>query len=82
MMKRAWMMGAIALTVVGAVPRASAHPTGHESRSVADCEKLPGTEVAGERGQCLRCVQRPRPHHFHPDMLKGDRCHPDNGRAQ
>ena len=56
-----------------------AHANGHESRTVADCEKLPGTEVAGERAQCLRCVQRPNPHHFHPDMPRGDRCHPNDG---
>jgi len=77
-MKKAILFAAF----LGAAPAAWAHPTGHESRSVADCERLPGTDAAGERGQCLRCVQRPKPHHFHPDMVKGDRCHPDNGRAQ
>jgi hypothetical protein len=59
---------------------AHAHSTGHESRTVADCEKLPGTETRGERGGCLRCVQRPRKHHFHPDYPAGRRCRPDNGK--
>jgi hypothetical protein len=77
-MKKAILL--VALTL--GAPVAMAHPTGHESRSVADCERLPGTDAAGERGQCLRCVQRPKPHHFHPDMVKGDRCHPDDGRPR
>ena len=81
-MKRGLLIGTLALLFAGAGSLAFAHSTGHESRTVADCEKLPGTQVAGERGQCLRCVERPRPHHYHPDMLKGDRCHPDNGRVQ
>lgn len=59
---------------------AQAHHTGHESRTVADCERLPGTAAAGERGGCLRCVQRPRKHHFHPDYPAGRRCRPDNGK--
>jgi hypothetical protein len=59
-----------------------AHPTGHESRTASDCEHLPGTAAAGERGQCLRCVGRPRPHHYHPDMAPGNRCHADNGQRQ
>jgi len=59
---------------------AQAHSTGHESRTVVDCEKLPGTATLGERGGCLRCVQRPRKHHFHPDYPAGKRCRPDNGR--
>jgi hypothetical protein len=58
---------------------AAAHSTGHESRTVAECERLPGTQMAGERGQCLRCVERPRPHHYHPDMVRGDRCHLNDG---
>ena len=76
------LVGIVLVAGLAAATQAIAHSTGHESRTVADCEKLPGTDVAGERGQCLRCVQRPHPHHFHPDMAKGDRCHPDNGRPQ
>jgi len=57
-----------------------AHSNGHESRTVADCEKLPGTEKAGERAQCLRCVERPVKHHYHPDYPAGERCRPDNGK--
>ncbi len=59
---------------------AFAHSTGHESRTVAQCEKLPGTASKGERAQCLRCIQRPKPHHYHPDYAKGNRCRPDNGK--
>ena len=56
------------------------HSTGHESRTVAECERLPGTEQVGERAHCIRCVTRPRPHHFHPDYPPGERCRPDNGK--
>jgi hypothetical protein len=61
-------------------PVAFAHSTGHESRTVADCEKLPGTAKSGERGACLKCVSLPKPHHFHPDYPQGNRCRPDNGK--
>ncbi len=61
-------------------PRVRAHSTGHESRTVAECERLPGTHLAGERAQCLRCVQRPVKHHYHPDYPAGERCRPDNGK--
>lgn len=81
MMMRNLMIATFGILFVAA-PFALAHPTGHESRTVADCEKLPGTATSGERGGCLACVQRPKPHHFHPDMTAGDRCHPDNGKAR
>lgn len=55
---------------------ASAHHNGHESRTVAECARLP----TPERGHCEECVQRPRPHHFHPDYPAGKRCRPDNGK--
>jgi hypothetical protein len=59
---------------------AAAHSNGHESRTVAQCERLPGTAEAGERAQCLKCVQRPKKHHYHPDYPAGDRCRPDDGK--
>ncbi len=59
---------------------AYAHSNGHESRTVAECEKLPGTEQAGERAQCLRCIERPVKHHYHPDYPAGKRCRPDDGK--
>jgi hypothetical protein len=59
---------------------AVAHPTGQEIRTVADCARLPGTDQAGERSHCIRCVTRPRPHHFHPEYPPGERCRPDNGK--
>lgn len=72
---------AVALAGVFGVPAASfAHSNGHESRTAAECERLPGTGQKGERAQCLRCVSRPRPHHYHPDYPAGNRCRPDDGK--
>jgi hypothetical protein len=68
----------VAATLVGSL--AAAHSNGHESRTPAQCERLPGTQAEGERAQCLRCVTRPKPHHYHPDYPAGERCRPDNGR--
>jgi len=59
---------------------ALAHSNGHESRTPAQCERLPGTEKEGERAQCLACVKRTKPHHYHPDYPAGERCRPDNGK--
>jgi hypothetical protein len=66
--------------LLAVAPRALAHHTGHESRTVAACEKLPGTAKSGERGACLRCVSLPKPHHYHPDYPQGNRCRPNNGK--
>lgn len=77
-LKRLALSCALALSLGGSA--AFAHDTGHESRSVTDCEKLPGTGKKGLRGACLRCVQRPKKHHFHPDYPGGRRCRPDNGK--
>jgi hypothetical protein len=71
---------AFAVVLALGAPIAFAHSNGHESRTVADCEKLPGTATEGERGQCLKCVQRPVKHHYHPDMKSGERCRPDDGK--
>jgi hypothetical protein len=75
---------AIAITaatlVFGSV--ALAHSTGHESRTTSDCEKLPGSQSAGERSQCLSCIARNTPNakwHYHPDNAAGNRCRPDDG---
>lgn len=59
---------------------AVAHSNGHESRTVAQCERLPGTQNEGERSQCIKCVTRPKKHHYHPDYPAGERCRPDNGK--
>jgi hypothetical protein len=59
---------------------AIAHSNGHESRTVAECERLPGTASEGERAQCLACVKRPAKHHYHPDYKPGERCRPDDGK--
>jgi hypothetical protein len=78
---KAWiLMGVGVLMMATAAPFAFAHNTGHESRTPADCEKLPGTAAGGERGHCLECVQRPKKHHYHPDYPAGDRCRPDDGK--
>ncbi len=72
-----------ALTLIGFSSAAPAHSNGHESRTVAQCEKLPGTATTGERAICLACVQRNKggeKFHFHPDYPAGDRCRPDDGK--
>ena len=74
------MLAGAALTMLVGAPIAWAHSNGHESRTVAECEKLPGTATAGERGQCLKCVQRAVKHHYHPDYAAGNRCRPDDGK--
>jgi hypothetical protein len=79
MKKFLWGSVAMVGLAVG-MPLAIAHDTGHESRTAADCEKLPGTAEAGERAQCLRCVARPVKHHYHPDFPAGKRCRPDDGK--
>ncbi|HEX2568393.1 MAG TPA: hypothetical protein VH877_02465 [Polyangia bacterium] len=77
-MKKIILYGAAgALLLVGwATTGAWAHSTGHESRTIADCEKLP----TPERQNCIKCVTRPVKHHFHPDYPPGERCRPDNGK--
>jgi hypothetical protein len=79
---RRWSFVALGLATLWAAstPLVAAHSNGHESRTVEQCERLPGTQTAGERAQCLRCVSRPRPHHYHPDYPPGGRCRPDNGQ--
>jgi hypothetical protein len=75
------MVVSAALFAFGSV--AFAHSTGHESRTVADCEKLPGTATTGERGGCLACIGKnsgATKFHFHPDYPAGDRCRPDDGK--
>ena len=74
------MFGAALSAVLAAHSIVLAHSNGHESRTVAECERLPGTAQAGERAQCLRCVSRPKPHHYHPDYAAGNRCRPDDGK--
>lgn len=79
-MKKLLMIAAVPLLFVSTAPTVWAHHTGHESRTPAQCQLLPGTQTTGERGNCLRCVSRPKPHHFHPDYPPGNRCRPDNGK--
>lgn len=62
---------------------ALAHSTGHESRTIADCEKLPGSDSTGERAACVNCINRntaAQKWHYHPDYPAGNRCRPDNGQ--
>ena len=77
-----WILAAVGFgaSLAAAIPLATAHSNGHESRTVAECERLPGTQNEGERGQCLKCVSRPKKHHYHPDYPEGERCRPDNGK--
>lgn len=62
--------------LVGISANVLGHSTGHESRTVGQCERLPSPE----RQNCIRCVTRPAKHHFHPDYPPGARCRPDNGK--
>lgn len=81
MKKSIWMaIGAVGVGLALFALPAAAHDTGHESRTAAQCEKLPGTATTGERGECLKCVARPVKHHFHPDYPNGNRCRPDDGK--
>ena len=71
----------VACFAIGSV--AIAHSNGHESRTVSDCEKLPGTATTGERAGCLACIQRntaAQKWHYHPDYPAGNRCRPDDGK--
>ena len=68
------LLGLAMISGVGAV--ALAHDTGHESRTVAQCELLP----TPERQACIKCVTLPKKHHFHPDYPAGNRCRPDDGK--
>lgn len=71
------VLGSVALSMLLlAPPPVAAHPTGHESRTPADCQKLP----TPERQHCLKCVSRPVPHHYHPDYPAGARCRPNDGK--
>lgn len=70
---------ALALLLTCFSAPALATPTGPESSTVADCEKLPGTQKAGDRGACINCVTRPKKHHYHPDLQAGERCTPEAG---
>jgi len=58
---------------------ALAHSNGHESRTNADCQKLPGSASAGERAACLACIGKQGKWHYHPDYAAGNRCRPDDG---
>ena len=79
-MKKLLLLGVGLCTLAVGMPLAIGHDNGHESRTVAQCEKLPGTAKTGERGQCLACVTRPVKHHYHPDYPAGKRCRPDDGK--
>ena len=75
-MKRLWL--AAAFSLLGGV--ALAHSTGDEAKSVAECQKFPGTASFGVRGECLKCVQRAKPHHFHPNEAAANRCQPTDAK--
>jgi hypothetical protein len=63
--------------LLASIPIASAHWTGNERRTVAQCEKL---DSKGKVKACIRCVQKTPPHHYHPLNPKGQRCRPNNGK--
>lgn len=73
--RRVFMVLGVAVAVAVS-SLAWAHNTGHESRTPAQCQRLP----TPERQACIQCVTRPLRHHYHPDYPPGARCRPDNGR--
>lgn len=75
-MKRTPFLAALLGVTLGLATSALAHNTGHESRTPAQCERLP----TPERQACVQCVTRPLKHHYHPDYPAGARCRPDNGK--
>jgi hypothetical protein len=71
------IVGVAAAFVLGfalvAIPLAvSAHPTGNERRTVAACRLIPDRN---DRQECIVCVSRPRPHHYHPRGAAPGYCH-------
>jgi hypothetical protein len=76
---RRWVVTSAGLLGLAFAAPLWAHSTGHESRTPQQCELLPGTNSEGERGQCLKCVARPKKH-YHPDYPAGKRCRPDDGK--
>jgi hypothetical protein len=79
-MRKGIVFGVMILAASAIGSLVSAHSNGHESRTAAECERLPGTAAQGERAQCLKCVARPVKHHYHPDYPAGNRCRPDDGK--
>lgn len=69
------LTAALTLSLAG-LTYVSSHPTGHESRTPNECQRLP----TPERQACLSCVTRALKHHYHPDYPPGARCRPDNGK--
>ncbi|MCC7540842.1 MAG: hypothetical protein IT379_31785 [Deltaproteobacteria bacterium] len=63
-------IGCFVLTGIASV--ALAHPTANARRTAAQCRAggLTPTQV----NYCIACVQRPRPHHYHPLQRAGNRC--------
>lgn len=76
MSKKLFVAYVISGLVIGFSANVLGHSTSHESRTVAQCERLP----TPERQNCINCVSRPAKHHFHPDYPPGERCRPDNGK--
>lgn len=77
---KVFLVSTAVASVLGVAPAllglAWAHPTGRESRTPAQCQRLP----TPERQACTSCVNRPVKHHYHPDYPAGARCRPDNGK--
>jgi len=66
------LVAIIAALIIGialiAIPLGvSAHHTGNECRTPAQCKNL----GAAREVHCRECVNRPRPHHYHPRPQKG-----------
>jgi hypothetical protein len=78
-MKSAKLVGLILAFVLGCALAVtpivvSAHPTGNERRTVPACRLIPDLN---DRRECIACVTRPVPHHYHPRGAAPGYCHPN-----
>ena len=79
-MKRLWLALSFGLASGFLGGAALAHSTGDEAKSVAECQKFAGTASHGLRGECLKCVQRAKAHHFHSTETGANRCQPSDAK--
>ena len=54
-----------------------AHPKGNDKRNANQCKTLKKKKLIDN---CMACVARPNPHHFHPNNAPGKRCRPNDGK--
>lgn len=80
-----WVVGIGLFGLLALSAGAQAHSTGKEIRldkvgTTSGCNKLTGTAKTGDRANCIKCLKRQAPHHYHTENPEGKRCRPDDGR--